>query len=284
MHAHVILNNELISAREARLPAITPAALYGQGVFTTLAIFNRRPFLWQKHWTRLTKHAKCVDIDYGELDEDAFLSLLQYLIEANEVQAGRARVTLFAGEKGKGFWSLNDSDSAPGNLLVMTGDPNARFNEEIKITLSSHRIFSQSTLAGVKSVNYLEPLFAFEEAREKGFDESIRVNELDQVVSACMTNIFWTKDGELFTPDLETGALEGTVRGLVIKLAKEFSTTVNFVRKDIHTVENADEIFLTSSGIGVCLVKRLDKRAFDYTEKSLAVQLRKAFRDVIQSL
>jgi branched-subunit amino acid aminotransferase/4-amino-4-deoxychorismate lyase len=280
MHTRVIFNHELLPAKDAILPAITPAALYGQGVFTTLAIYNKRPFLWQKHWTRLAKHATYVGIDYSEFDEDSFLSLLQSLIEANGVRTGRARVTLFAVGQNKGFWKLNDNDAKPCNLLMMTGDARGRFNEETEITLSSHRVFSQSSLAGVKSANYLEPLFAFEEAREKGFDEALRVNELDHVVSACMANIFWTKDGELFTPDLETGALEGTTRGLIIKLAKEFSMPVYFVHKDIRAVENADEIFLTSSGIGVCLVKRFDEKLFNYTKESLAWRLREAYKEV----
>ena len=62
---------------------------------------------------------------------------------------------------------------------------------------------------------------ALENAKAKGFDEAIRLNERGEVASACMANVFWIKDKKLFTPDLETGCLAGTTREFIIETAEK---------------------------------------------------------------
>ena len=85
------------------------------------------------------------------------------------------------------------------------------------LTVSPYRINSKSPLAGVKSCNYLENILAWEAAKAHGFDEAIRLNEKGEIASACLANVFWKKNGEIFTPPLETGCLKGTTRGYVLE-------------------------------------------------------------------
>lgn len=278
MHQNVILNGELMPAEEAKIPAVSPAALYGQGVFTTLAIYNSRPFLWKEHWKRLEKHKERIGIDCNAFDELSVLSSLETLIESNNLQNGRARLSFFSNEK-EGFWKLQNKEIQPCHLLITTGEANKKLNGEIEITSSSFPVFSKSPIAGIKSCNYFENITALNEAHRKGFGEAVRVNEKEQIVSACMANIFWAKGDAIFTPELKTGALDGTTKTLVIKLANKLSIPVGLVFYEIGDLHSADEIFLTSSGIGVCPVKRFDERVFTYTKKSLAHQLREAFKE-----
>jgi len=279
MHSLVIFNNELLPAEEAKLPALSSAAFYGQSVFTTLAIYNGRPFIWNKHRARLKEHAERVGIKYVNSIEESVISSLSRLIDANLIENGKARITLFA-TNSIGMWQLRYSELPDISFLITTADTSNILNDKAAITISSKIINTQLPLTGIKSINYLENVFALEEARAKEFDEAVRVNEKGEVVSACMANIFWAKDGELFTPDLTTGALKGTTRNLVINLAEEFSMRLNFVHSEISTVEDADEIFLTSSGVGVCIVRRIDSRFIIYKPKSLAIQLREAFQEI----
>lgn len=278
MHEYVIFNGELLPASEAKIPAVSPAALYGQGVFTTLAIYNNRPFLWKEHWKRIKNHAERVGVDCGEFDETMVLTLLKTLIEKNDVQTGRARIS-FLSSGNKGFWKIQNVETKPCYLLITTGEANKKLNGEIEITSSSFPVFTKSPLAGIKSCNYLESIIALDEARENGFSEAVRVNEKNQIVSACMANIFWVKGNAIFTPDLKTGTLDGTTKDIVIRLANNLSIPVGLVFYEIGDLYSADEIFLTSSGIGVCLVKRFGERVFSYTKESLAWQLREAYKN-----
>lgn len=275
MHKYVILNHELVLAKEAKIPAVSPAALYGQGVFTTLAIYNRRPFLWEEHCKRLTQS------NNSELDEVSFLSSLSRLIEKNNVQTGRARITLFDG-KGFGLWRLNEKDEKPYHLLIMTEDAHAHLNGEINVTSSAYP--SSALSRSKENHSYINHLIEFQKyTYDSDYDEKINVDEKGWIVSGCMSNVFWIKNRELFTPTNSLPLIEGTTRNFIIKIAKECGINVRQVRRKLNTLKEADEMFLTSSGIGICLVKKFDSdktiKIFAYTKKSLAWQLREAYKE-----
>jgi 4-amino-4-deoxychorismate lyase len=206
-------------------------------------------------------------------------SLLR-LIEANEVQEGRARVTLLANTS-SGTWQLAPEAEAQTNLLIMTGaEHKSAFEEGMAMTLSPYRVNTHSPLVGIKSVNYLEPLLAREEARARDFDEAVRLNERGEVVSATMANIFWVKDGTLHTPALVTGALAGTTRAHVMRLASELSMPLIEGVYDLSQLSDADEIFLTSAGLGVGIVTTFDFHRYTVPMGSLALRLHEAFRQL----
>ncbi|MEP6788123.1 MAG: aminotransferase class IV, partial [Acidobacteriota bacterium] len=113
-------------------------------------------------------------------------------------------------------------------------------------------------LAGVKSCNYLEKIIALDEAKARGFDEVIQVNERGFITSAVMANVFWLKDGVLHTPSLTTGCLPGTTREFVLENieCREIEATLDELNK-------ADAIFLTSAGLGVTQVAEFGSRKIE---------------------
>ena len=58
MHKFVFFNQQLISNSDSKISAVSSAALYGKGVFTTVAIKDKKAFLWEKHWRRLNDNAE----------------------------------------------------------------------------------------------------------------------------------------------------------------------------------------------------------------------------------
>lgn len=242
MHKFIFFNRQILPAENAFLPAASSAALYGRGIFTTVAVHDSTAFLWEKHWERLTAHAQKVRLDLAEFSEAAVEKSLRETIEKNNLTRGRARLT-FYDESPSGVWHNNSKRKT--NLLIQTGDfrPAA---EVFRLTISPYRVNSTSPLAGVKSCNYLENILAFEDARAKGFDEAIRLNEKGKIVAACLANVFWRKSGAIYTPPLETGCLEGTTRSFVLENFAVEERTAN-----LSELIRADEIFLTSAGIGI---------------------------------
>jgi branched-subunit amino acid aminotransferase/4-amino-4-deoxychorismate lyase len=283
MPTRVIFNNRLIEATKARLRPFTSAALYGRGVFTTLAIYKGRPFLWPQHWKRLLEHAERTGVDYAGFDEEGVREALARLIEANAIKDGRARLTLF-GSAGQGVWESKDAVSAgKTDLLIMTGDARVVREEGLALTVSPYRINTLSPLVGLKSVNYLPHILSWEEARARDFDEAIVLNERGEVVSATMANIFWVTDGALHTPALSTGALAGTTRARVIALSSELSIPHVEGVYDLSQLGDADEIFLTSAGLGVAIVTTFDFHRYTVAVGSVALRLSEAFRQLIIS-
>jgi branched-subunit amino acid aminotransferase/4-amino-4-deoxychorismate lyase len=274
MHQHVILNRRLVETGRARLDAVTAAALYGRGVFTTVAVHRGRPFLWDAHWSRLLAHAERagVECDFG--DNEAAL-LLARLIEANGVREGRARAHLLARAAG-GRWKLGREGRA-SDLLMLTADlwpaPDA-----YALTVSPYRVNTCSPLVGVKTTGRLEQILAWEEARSRDFDEAVMCNERGEVVSATTANLFWVKHGTVHTPALATGAVAGTTRARVLELAAELAVPVSEGAHTLHDLAEAEEVFLTSASLGVALVTTFDYRRYTVPVGSPALRLREAHR------
>src|ERR1044072_1935333 len=93
----------MVEATKARVAPVSSAMLYGRGVFTTLAIYDSKPFLWSKHWQRLSTDAEKLDIDLAGCTEKGVGEAMQKLVAVNEVKEGRARV-IFLARSGRESW------------------------------------------------------------------------------------------------------------------------------------------------------------------------------------
>ena len=71
----------------------------------------------------------------------------------------------------------------------------------------------------VKSLNYLNNVLATLEARQRGADDALLLNQAGMVAEAAVANVFVHRDGELLTPPPTDGALEGITRATVLELA-----------------------------------------------------------------
>lgn len=253
MHKSVSLNHQIQSIKHAKISTVSPASLYGYGIFTTLAIYNSKPFLWEKHWRRLSENASRLQIDLAEFSADSAHQSLMQLIVENGVINGRARITFFD-ESAKGAWRFDAGNKT--SLLITTAD--FRQTEPLKLTVSPYPLNSKSPLANVKSCNYLENLLALEEAKKRNFTEAVRLNEMGEIASATMANIFWCKDEKIFTPHLQSGCLSGTTREFLLENLEIIEVT-----EPIESLQNADEIFLTSSGIGIAKVAEFENRKLE---------------------
>jgi len=242
MHNFVGFNHQILAAETAFLSAISSAALYGKGIFTTIAIYNSKPFLWEKHWQRLTANSQKIGICLSEFSEEIVENQLSEIIKKNNFARGRGRLTFFD-ESQTSLWQTNLNRKT--NLLIQTGDFR-KINNNLRVTISPFRVNSTSPLIEIKSCNYLENILSLEDAKVKGFDEAIRLNEKNEIVSACLANLFWKKGDKIFTPSLETGCLKGTTREFVLE-----NFMVEERKAKLIELEKADEIFLTSAGIEV---------------------------------
>ena len=249
MHEFVSFNYIPVAANDVSISALSAAALYGKGIFTTIAIYDGGPFLWDKHWRRLETGAAKLNIDLAGFSEYKTRKALNEITKKNCVSDGRARVTIFDGSASK-FWPFKPQQRA--SLLMVTGDSHL-VTDDFRLTVSPHSVNSQSPLAGVKSCNYLEKLIAFDEVKARGFDEAIQINERGQITSAVMANVLWLKGDELYTPSLKTGCLAGTTREYVLE-----NLECREVEVSIEELDSVDAIFLTSAGIGIIAVFELD--------------------------
>ncbi|MGI9036884.1 MAG: aminotransferase class IV [Pyrinomonadaceae bacterium] len=273
MHEFASLDYQIKSASEIYLPAFSKAAFYGRSVFTTVAVYRGKPFQWAKHWRRLTAGASRVGVDLSDFSERAIEASALALISRNNIRKGRLRFTFFDASASE-IWSPAAKNKT--SLLMATADFR-RVADNFQLTTSPFQINSKSPLVNLKSGNYLENILALEEARRRGFDEAARLNEKGEIVSAAMANIFWASRRAIFTTPLETGALEGTTRSFVIE-----NFAVSEKKAKIAELKSADEIFLTSAGLGVAKVEKFEDKIF--TESPVFSRVREFFDNFVQKL
>lgn len=278
MHPVIYLNKSMVEATKARVAPVSSAMLYGRGVFTTLAIYNSQPFLWSKHWQRLTAHAKKLDVDYTGCTEKSVGDALRKLIAVNQVKEGRARVIMLA-RSGRDFWKTKTPGTKKTDLLIMTGDPQKVSANGLSLAVSPYRVNTFSPLSGIKSLNYLDHVLSWEEAQSRDFDEAVVLNERGEIVSATTANLFWAKDGTLHTPTLSAGALAGITRECVIDIANKHFIPLLEGIYEMTDLTDADEIFLTSSSLGVAPVTTFDFRRYA-VDGSLTTTIRHAFKQL----
>src|SRR3954451_17446447 len=122
MHPVIYLNKTMVEATKARVAPVSSAMLYGRGVFTTIAIYNSQPFLWSRHWQRLTTHAKRLDIDFTGCNEKNVGDAMQKLNSVNRANQGPSRVSMLPPD-GRDAWKTKVPGAKKTDLLIMTGDP-----------------------------------------------------------------------------------------------------------------------------------------------------------------
>jgi branched-chain amino acid aminotransferase/4-amino-4-deoxychorismate lyase len=161
------------------------------------------------------------------------------------------RLTWTAGSGGRGL-------PRPEPLvprLVASAAASARPDRPAAVVVSSIRRNPRSPSARLKSLNYLDNVLARREAEAAGADEALLLDIDGHAASASAANLFWITEGRLYTPSLACGVLDGVMRGAVIAAAP-----VEEVRADLDTLLKAEAAFLTSSLIGIRMVKVLGGR------------------------
>src|SRR5205807_1746545 len=112
----------------------------------------------------------------------------------------------------------------------------------------------------IKSLNYLNNILAKIEAIRAGCLEAIMLNHNGEVAECTGDNVFLVKKGELRTPPINAGILEGVTRNAVMDLARKANIPVHEIALTRHDVYTADECFLTGTAAEVIPVVKCDGR------------------------
>jgi branched-chain amino acid aminotransferase len=116
--------------------------------------------------------------------------------------------------------------------------------------------------AGVKAAgNYLSSQLIAGEARRQGYDEGIGLASDGMLSEGAGENLFFVKDGKLYTPSVSASMLAGITRDTVITLAANAGLTV--IEQDLprEFMYNADEMFMTGTAAEVTPVVSVDDLA-----------------------
>jgi branched-chain amino acid aminotransferase len=112
----------------------------------------------------------------------------------------------------------------------------------------------------IKSNNLLNNAMAMQAAYRAGADEALMCNYRGEVTECSMSNVFLIRGGAVRTPPSEAGLLEGVTRAFVFELGRELGIEVREETLLPKDLDNADEMFITSTTRGISPVVKVDDR------------------------
>jgi branched-subunit amino acid aminotransferase/4-amino-4-deoxychorismate lyase len=221
--------------------------LLGDGLFETLLFARGELVLTQPHAARMADSAAVLGLPAPTLAEFSACALAA-VREAGLMDARAAvRVTLTAGSGGRGL----DRPAAPAPRLFATAVRSATPQSPASLFVARVRRNQASPTSRLKTLAYLDNVLARREAVAAGVDEAVMLNTLGEVACAAAANVFWLKDGVLFTPAIATGRLDGVMARQVIDAAATIGIDARQVREGAEALVGADAVFLTNCLIGV---------------------------------
>ena len=261
MGLKIWLDDKLVDEAEAKVSVLDHAVLYGDGVFEGIRIYNRRIFELQAHMRRLYESAKAIRLEVP-MSRSKLISAAEKTAEANGVIDGYIRLVV---TRGVGTLGLNPFICENGRLFIIADNiqlyPEELYEKGMKvISATTVRNHPLALSPQVKSLNYLNSILAKIEALDNDVPEAIMYNHEGYVAEATADNVFIVRNGVVYTPPVEAGALEGITRAVVIRLAKEEDLEVvekNLTKVDLYI---CDEFFLTGTAAEVIGIVEIDGR------------------------
>lgn len=252
IHRYVFHNEELRPVDKIRWSPGQAGLICGWGLFTTVRIVQGEAFAYERHWRRLEKDAALTRLPMTYSGAKVRVQL-QEAIRANKVKEGCARIYLVWNSVG--FWKSDEA--MPEVDLVITTADLPHYPDTMRLTVREHGRHAASPLAGVKTISWLNSVWAVDEAHREGFDEVVLLNERGEVSECTAANIFAAKKDKVVTPPLNSGCLEGVTRGVLMEIAADAGTSVVEQTLKLEDLYSADEVFVTSTNRNVIGVREI---------------------------
>jgi aminodeoxychorismate lyase len=275
----VFINGDFVEEEEATVSVFDRGFLYGDGVFETLRIYNGKPFLFDRHIGRLSHGLGSLFIG----DKYSFSEYLEHtreLIEKNNVTEGVLRIQATRGPGKRGYSTTGNYD--PTVLISLHVAPNVDLNNvlPVKLATSTQILSDHDPFSTLKTTNKLANIVALREAEKVGMDDALLTNHNGNVTEASGSNVFWIKDGALFTPPVSSGCLSGITRGMILELA--ITMNLPTTQQNITPTQlcDAESVLLTNSVREIQPVIQIDGKSI--TISPLIAKLHGVYRKAVE--
>jgi 4-amino-4-deoxychorismate lyase len=232
---------------------------YGDGLFETVKVQNGQPRHWARHLARLQAGCERLGI--------AMPAAAQLQAEAHQLCQGVTeavlKVTVTRGVGGRGYAAA--SPMTPTRVLACLPAPDyppTHWSEGVCLHLCQTRMGENSALAGIKHLNRLEQVLARAEWSDPQVAEGLLRDTNDRVIEGTMSNVFCVQAGRLLTPDLTRCGVRGITRDRVLAAARQAAIEVEETDLYVEDLQQAQELFVSNSLIGIWPVKHFAGRDF----------------------
>lgn len=281
-------NGEIIPWEDANIHVMSHVLHYGSAVFEGIKCYNSEngPAIF-----RLEDHIKRLFISgekYGLVIPYTVNELTKACVEivaVNDFENCYIRPIAFYGYDTLGvhpkdcpvevaiasfFWGAYLGEDGVQNGVNITVSPWKRLSLEA---------FPTSAKA---SGQYLNSMLAVQDARERGYDEALLLNQNGNIAEGSGQNIFIVKDNKVITNGENASILMGITRETIIQLSKDMGIEVQIIDITQEMLLNADEAFFTGTASEITPIASIDDVPFgDGTPGQITLQLKEKYLNII---
>src|SRR5437763_5364655 len=283
MALQIFIAGKYYDKEDAKISVYDHGLLYGDGVFEGIRVYHGKVFRLKQHMDRLYDSARSIWLEIP-MSKEALTTAVEETVRVNEKQNGYIRLVV---TRGAGTLGLDPRRCDPQTIIIL--DDISLYPQELYdngleiITAATIRSHPAALSPRVKSLNYLNNILAKIEAIRGGCLEALMLNHKGEVAECTGDNVFILKHGELRTPPIDAGILEGVTRHAVMELAKTGGMDVREMVLTRHDVFTADEFFLTGTAAEIIPVVKCDGRPIGNGKPGpVTKQLRARFQELVR--
>lgn len=256
------LNGAFVKASEAKMDFYSQSFHYGYSVFEGIRSYksisgNTKIFKPVEHFNRLKISAEALNMPYT-YTTDELIAVTYELLKKNNLQDAYIRPVVYA--PANMSFNLNTESF----IVIEVWEMAAFLGDKLLRIMTSS--FERPNPKGFKihakaAGHYVNSIMASHEAKALGFDEALLNDMNGYVAEAPGANVFYEKDGKLFTPALGN-ILPGITRATVLEICDELNIPVEekmFTKEEMY---GADAAFFCGTAAEVIGLLSLDNHLF----------------------
>lgn len=240
-----LLNGKVLPIRKATISVLNIEYQYGFGVYETVRVNDNVPFFLENHTTRLIASAKTVGIEH-KFSEKNFKEYTEKLIKKLNAGTYNLKFLLIGGDKIENcfFYIFPSSPYFPDRNLAKNGIS--------VITDSFERVFPTA-----KTLNMLQSYLSYKKAKQNGCWDALGVDKEGFIREGTRTNFFAIKDNVIYKAPKEK-ILDGITQQVVMSVAAKNGYQIQEQNISKEDLKNFDGFFLTSTGVKVMPISKID--------------------------
>ena len=252
----------LINGTFQKISPFDRAFQYGDGIFRTFVVENKKPVHWKHHYKKIVDD--CIAMKITPPKEKDLLSDIRSLFKSKTKSVGKFIISRGTSERGYKF----NEDIKHNRFLIKTkmpSYPKEYFEIGVNLYVCKQKL-NPSILSGVKHLNRLENIMARQEWEGDQYADGILLNQNGYVIECISSNIFMRIGKIIYTPKITHVGIKGVTRELILKVSAGLGFKIKEATFTLNKLLASDEVFITNSLFGVLQVKKIKNKSWQRQE------------------
>lgn len=240
MKVVVSINGRIVLRASAKVSIFDNAFLYAEGLFETFLVVDGHILFSDIHLDRLYRGAKAIDLAIPA-SRKQIESWLAATAKKHPDRILKLRLTVSAGESARWIGTQGKPQ------IIIIASPHDMPMHPFALWLSPNRVDQDSEFRQIKTLSYVIQASALRQAKAHKCHDALLLNQRGNIAEVTSANIFWVRNGRIFTPPLSAGCLDGVTRRIVIREGHKLGFEVIETNSTLKGLLSADEVFISSS-------------------------------------